>query len=116
MRVTRVQGNNPVQGNWKNYVKNKYKIKALFLHYGTEYTCPHCRGTEELGQRQENISMSSEDEENISKSKSPRIRFWSLGWNFYVKSTSNMVLELEIISVKIPSYKTIRVEGNPSSG
>ena len=43
--------------------------------------------------------MSSEDVENISKSKSPRIRFLSLGRKFYVKSTSNRVLELKIISM-----------------
>ena len=43
--------------------------------------------------------MSSEDEENITKSKSPQIRFWSLERNFYVKSISIRVIELEIISM-----------------
>ena len=44
--------------------------------------------------------MSSEDEENISKPKSPRIRFLSLGSHFYINSTG----QVEAVAALKPSY------------
>ena len=57
-----VEGNTRVEGKWKNSLKKKQKIKALFLYYRTEYTCPPYRIEVEFGQSHQNISISKTSE------------------------------------------------------